>query len=143
MKIRVVAVGALKSDPLRALVGDYVRRIARYCAIEEIELKDGPKLAAQIDRAAEGYTVVALDVVGTAMTSRQLAQRLERLASRGKGQLAFFIGGADGLPRALVDRADERWSLSKLTLPHRLARVVLCEQLYRGLTILRGEPYDH
>jgi 23S rRNA (pseudouridine1915-N3)-methyltransferase len=143
VKIRIVAVGALKSQPLRELVGDYVGRLARYCAVEEIELKEGPKLAAQLDRASQGYTLVALDVTGSPMTSRQLARRLEGLATRGKGQMAFFIGGADGLPRPLLERAEERWSLSKLTLPHRLARLILCEQLYRALTILRNEPYDH
>jgi 23S rRNA (pseudouridine1915-N3)-methyltransferase len=70
-----------------------------------------------------------------------LAKRVERWSSRGKGIVAFVIGGADGIPADLLSRADARLSLSTLTLPHRLARVVLAEQLYRAMTILRGEPY--
>ena len=143
MKIRVVAVGGLKGRALRELVDDYVGRLRRYCAVEEVELKEGPKLLRELDRAMADCLVVALDVEGRAMTSRQLASRLEGLAATGKGQIAFLIGGADGLPAPILARADERWSLSKLTLPHRLARLVLCEQLYRALTIWRNEPYDH
>jgi 23S rRNA (pseudouridine1915-N3)-methyltransferase len=60
----------------------------------------------------------------------------------GQKAIVFFIGGADGLPRAVVDKCDRRLSLSPLTLPHRLARVVLCEQIYRALSKIRGEPYD-
>ena len=62
---------------------------------------------------------------------------------RGKGVVAFVVGGADGLPAAIVKAAHERWSLSALTFPHRIARLVLVEQLYRAMTILRNEPYDH
>jgi 23S rRNA (pseudouridine1915-N3)-methyltransferase len=88
-------------------------------------------------------TVIALDVKGKSWSSRALAKELERWASRGKGVVAFVIGGADGLPAELMARADARWSLSALTFPHRLARVIVAEQLYRALTIMRGEPYDH
>ncbi len=66
---------------------------------------------------------------------------MERWTSRGKGSVAFVIGGAEGIPSELSKKADARLSLSRLTLPHRLARVVLLEQLYRSLSILRGEPY--
>lgn len=136
-------VGRVKRDPLRDLLDDYVGRLKRYCPVEEIELKDGPKVGDQIARHSEEATLVALDVKGEALTSKQLARRLERLASRGKGVVAFAIGGADGLPRETLARAHARWSLSAMTFPHRLARLVLTEQLYRGMTILRGEPYDH
>lgn len=143
MKIRIVAVGRVKRGALRELLDDYVGRLRRYCAVEEVELKDGPRVAEQIAKAASEATLVALDVRGQALSSRQLARRLERLASRGKGVVAFAIGGADGLPPAILEAAHKRWSLSSLTFPHRLARLVLSEQLYRGMTILRGEPYDH
>jgi 23S rRNA (pseudouridine1915-N3)-methyltransferase len=143
VKIRIVAVGGLKDRALRALLADYVGRIARYCAVEELELKEGPRLAAQLEKATVGASVVALDVAGTSLTSATLARRVERLAMRGKGVIAFLIGGADGLPATIVAQADERWSLSPLTFPHRLARLLLAEQLYRALTILRNEPYDH
>jgi 23S rRNA (pseudouridine1915-N3)-methyltransferase len=144
MKLRVVAVGGVKPAAARELCDEYFGRIKRYCAFEEKELKAAPdaKLLGAFRKASEGATLVALDERGDSMTSRQLAVRLERLAARGKGVVAFAIGGAEGLPRGLTQHADECWSLSRLTLPHRLARVVLAEQLYRALTIMRGEPYD-
>jgi 23S rRNA (pseudouridine1915-N3)-methyltransferase len=145
VKLRVVAVGTIKERAARTLIDEYARRIGRYTTFEEVELdagRPGQQVAA-FARATEGATVIALDVGGQVLSSRELARQLERHASRGKGVVAFLIGGADGLPRAVLDGADARWSLSALTLPHRLARLILVEQLYRALTILRGEPYDH
>jgi 23S rRNA (pseudouridine1915-N3)-methyltransferase len=139
VKLRVVAVGAVKERHARALVDEYLGRLRRYCAVEEVELKPGKSEA--LARAVAGTTVVALDAGGEALASRALARRVEQWASRGKGVVSFVIGGADGLPKDLA--ADARLSLSTLTLPHRLARVILVEQLYRAMTILRGEPYDH
>ena len=142
MKIRVVAVGPLKQRAARELTDEYFGRVKRYCAFEEIEIKASSKLERSIDKAVEGAQVVALDPAGKTLDSADFARRLERLASHGKGIVAFLIGGADGLPKANVNAAHERWSLSALTFPHRLARVVLAEQLYRAMTILRGEPYN-
>lgn len=144
MRIRIVAVGKVKERAARELIDVYIGRIGHYCPCEERELKAAPagKLTAAIERATAGATVVALDERGFAQTSGQLARAFERFASRGKGIVAFVIGGADGLPRAVLEGADARWSLSSLTFPHRLARLILTEQLYRAMTILRGEPYD-
>ena len=89
----------------------------------------------------EGALLVALEVEGDAITSTELSRRVERWGSTGKGVVAFIIGDADGIPKGLSKSAAARISLSKLTLPHRLARVFLLEQLYRSLSILRGEPY--
>jgi 23S rRNA (pseudouridine1915-N3)-methyltransferase len=143
--VRIVAVGTIKERSTRALVDEYLGRIRRYCKVDEVELKAAAeaKLEQAIARATKDANVVALDVKGDSMTSKQLARRFERLAARGKGIVALLIGGADGLPRTVLAGADERWSLSALTLPHRLARVVVAEQLYRAMTILRSEPYDH
>lgn len=140
MKLRIVAVGAIRERPARELCDEYLERIRHYCSCDEIELRPA-KLNEAMARHTRDYTVVALDERGEMFSSRELARRLEQLASRGKGQVAFLIGGADGLPRAALESATARWSLSKLTLPHRLARVILAEQLYRAMTILRGEPY--
>jgi 23S rRNA (pseudouridine1915-N3)-methyltransferase len=87
-----------------------------------------------------GATIIALDREGSAWSSEQLAQRLERWRVE-SGSLALVIGGAFGLEAALLGRAGYRWSLGPLTLPHELARVVVLEQWYRAWTILRGEPY--
>jgi 23S rRNA (pseudouridine1915-N3)-methyltransferase len=138
VKFVVVAVGKLKDAPLRAVADDYVSRIRRYVAVAEREVKSGAELESAVP---EGAFVVALEVLGKALTSVELAKRVEQWGSRNKGIVAFLIGGADGIPKPLSERADARISLSSLTLPHRLARVLLAEQLYRSMTILRGEPY--
>jgi 23S rRNA (pseudouridine1915-N3)-methyltransferase len=145
MRLVVVAVGRVKDRALRAALDEYLGRLRRYAPTDEIELPDGPadKLAPAFAKATAGATVIALEVNGRALTSEAFAQGLERFASRGKGIVAFLIGGADGLPPAISKAADDRWSLSSLTFPHRLARLVLVEQIYRAMTILRNEPYAH
>jgi 23S rRNA (pseudouridine1915-N3)-methyltransferase len=145
MRIVVVAVGRVKDRPLRDALDAYLGRLRRYVPCDEIEIADGPrdKLEPALAKATAGATVIALEVKGRALSSEAFARELERRASRGKGIVAFLIGGADGLPAAISRAADEQWSLSTLTFPHRLARLVLVEQLYRAMTILRGEPYGH
>jgi 23S rRNA (pseudouridine1915-N3)-methyltransferase len=138
VKLVILAVGKLKDAETRALADDYMGRLRRYTACEEREVKAASDLEGAIPK---GALVVALEVHGDAVTSPELARRVESWASRGKGIVAFVIGGAEGIPKALSTKAEARLSLSKLTLPHRLARVFLAEQLYRAMTILRGEPY--
>ena len=138
MKLFVVAEGRIKERELRAVANDYLGRLTRYVRCEEIEARDAAGLAKSIP---EGAFVVALEVDGERITSSELSLRLERWGARGKGLVAFVIGGAEGIPKALSARADLRLSLSTFTLPHRLARVVLFEQLYRAMTLQRGEPY--
>jgi 23S rRNA (pseudouridine1915-N3)-methyltransferase len=144
MRFVVLAVGRIRERGLRETVDEYLGRLRRYAAVDEIELKDGlaPKLAAAAARRIpEGARVIVLDDGGKAYTSEGFARHIERLVSQGKGVLAFVIGGADGVPADLAALSHERLSLSAMTLPHRLARLVLLEQLYRAMTILRGEPY--
>ena len=138
MKLHVIAEGRIKERELRAVANDYLGRLARYVRCEEIETRDAAGLAKAIP---EGAFVVAMEVNGERLTSVELSQRLERWGARGKGLVAFVIGGAEGIPEALSKRADLRLSLSSFTFPHRLARVMLFEQLYRSMTLLRGEPY--
>ncbi len=138
MKLAVIAVGKIKEASLRGVADDYLTRLRHYARCDEIEVKKPEELAKALPKDA---VVVALEVDGDAPTSRELATRVERWTTRGKGVVAFVIGGAEGIPGALSDSAHARLSLSKLTLPHRLARVLLYEQLYRSFTILRGEPY--
>ena len=150
MMLLVLAVGRLRAA-YREACDDYLRRLGRYARIEEIEVREAsraPTVDAQ--RAEEAgrlrarlppaATVIALAREGSGWTSEELARRLEgwRVAAR---PLAFVIGGSHGLSDALLASAAARWSLGPLTLPHELARVVVVEQLYRGFTILRGEPY--
>jgi len=137
VKLVIVAAGKLRG-PERDLCDDYFGRLRRYGGCEEREVKEASDLARSIPK---GAVVIALDPRGEAPTSTELAKRIERWASKGKGIVTFVIGGATGIPTDLVARADAKLSLSTLTLPHRLARIVLAEQLYRAMTILRGEPY--
>lgn len=138
MHVSVIAVGRLREPAARALAGEYLSRLRRYVRAEEVEVKDDAGLERAIPQDA---TIIALEVGGQSFGSEAFARRLEGWGSTGKGRVAFLIGGAEGLPSALSQRAHLRLSLSSLTLPHRLARIVLLEQLYRAMTILRGEPY--
>ena len=138
MKPFVIAEGRIKERELRAVANDYLARLSRYVKCDEIETKDAAGLAKAIP---DGALVVALEVDGERISSSELSTRIERWGARGKGHVAFVIGGAEGIPRALSTKADVRLSLSTFTFPHRLARVMLFEQLYRSMTLLRGEPY--
>jgi 23S rRNA (pseudouridine1915-N3)-methyltransferase len=146
VRIRIVAVGKAKNRDLRSLLADYYARIGRYAKLEEIEVKDGDE--AQVsDRLARSIPdrsrVVALEVDGRALTSRELAGWIDRAENESVQTLVFLIGGAYGLPQELSRKADLRLSMSAMTFPHRLARLVLAEQIYRAFTISRNEPYDH
>ena len=138
MKLIIIAAGKLKERELRTVADDYLGRIRRYVKCDEVEVKSAKHLAGAVPSDA---LVVALEVDGDAVTSTELSKRVERWGSTGKGVVAFVVGDADGIPKELSRSAAARLSLSKLTLPHRLARVLLLEQLYRALSILRGEPY--
>lgn len=138
MKITIVAVGKLKEREVRSIADDYWSRIRRVVKGIELEVKDDAQLMSSVPNAD---VLVALEVDGSAMTSEAFAKKLETWSQKGKGEIVFLIGGAEGLPEDLSARAHTRLSLSSMTLPHRLARVLLLEQIYRGLSILRGEPY--
>jgi 23S rRNA (pseudouridine1915-N3)-methyltransferase len=152
MRLRLIWVGKTRSGPVRALVDDYLRRLSRFARCEVTELREG---AAADDRAvpaeegrriadalAPGSFVVLLDVEGRQWSSPELAAELERWQNEGRKEVAFVVGGHLGVSAEVAARADVRWSLSRLTLTHEMARVVLVEQLYRGFTILRGLPYQ-
>ena len=140
MKIVLLAVGKLRDRHLGALCDDYLGRARRHLPIEIVEVDDGAALARRWP--AEGETI-ALEPAGETWTTERFARHLEERMTYGGRALTFVIGGADGLPAALVARAARRLSLSALTLPHRLARLVLVEQIYRALSIIRQEPYHH
>lgn len=144
MRFIVIAQGKVRERGIREAIDDYIQRIRRYTSLEEIELRDKSRdIAAEfLRRIPDDAYLIALEVGGRAHTSEGFASFLEHRGSMGKGNLAFVIGGAEGLPREVVERAREKVSLSTMTLPHRLARLILVEQLYRAMTILRGEPYS-
>ena len=146
MHVHVVAVGKIKERGIREAIDDYAKRIGRYADYHEFELKDASEseLEARFRKAIPARSrVVALEVEGRALSSHGLAQLVGQAEDGAVLHLVFLVGGAYGLPPAISRAADTQISLSKLTLPHRLARLLLVEQLYRSFTILRGEPYSH
>jgi len=151
VRVRLLAVGRDRSGLYAPAVAEYVARLSRQLKFELVELPEARKQAGTPQaRDEEAATilgklearerVVALDERGDQPTSVELARRVEQWMNRGQ-DVALVIGGSDGLAPAVLERAQERLALSKLTMAHRLARLVLVEQLYRAMTIIRGEPY--
>ena len=140
MRIRLIAAGNKLPAWIDAGVAEYARRFSRGLKFELVEVPLAREAARM--RAAIGASdyVVALEVGGRAMTTPALAEWLAARMAGGK-DLALLIGGPDGLEAGLSARADFRWSLSPLTLPHGLVRVMVAEQLYRAHTVLIGHPY--
>ena len=140
--MRIIVIGRCKDRRLAALADDYVARIRPLAPVEVIELKDAdPKreATAMVQRLGArdpARPVLALDEHGEDLTTVQLSALLGA-----HGGLSFLVGGADGLGDEARARADRTIRLSSLTLTHEMARVLLMEQVYRGLTILRGLPY--
>jgi 23S rRNA (pseudouridine1915-N3)-methyltransferase len=137
MRYRVVAVGRVKDAALRAACDEYLDRLRRYARIDEREVKDEARVLAAVP---EGSRLVALSRRGEQWSSPELARWTARWETDGR-DVTFAIGGAEALPEAVLRGAERAWSLSRLTFPHELARVLLYEQLYRAYTIRRGEPY--
>jgi 23S rRNA (pseudouridine1915-N3)-methyltransferase len=153
VRLLVVAVGRVRGS-LESAVAEYEERARRYWKLEVVEVEAGtsgknpaPERVKEAEaerilgRIQEGLAVVALTRGGRGMGSRDLAQELERYAVQSQPGVAFVLGGAFGLGDTVLARARRQLSLSRMTLPHEMARLVLAEQLYRAGTILRGEPY--
>lgn len=144
-----MAIGRLRNGPLRELQDLYASRILPAPTIIELELKQRlPPAIAKIREAelilqasSTDNPLVCLDERGTAWSSRDFADRLARWRDRGIAELAFVIGGADGLGTPVLDRASAVLSLGAMTWPHLLVRGMLLEQLYRAQQILAGHPY--
>jgi 23S rRNA (pseudouridine1915-N3)-methyltransferase len=140
MRIRLIAAGTRLPRWIDEGVGEYARRFGRGLKFELVEIplaREAERMRAAI--GASDY-VVALDVNGRAMTTADLSRWLATRMSAGK-DLALLVGGPDGLDAGLSSRADFRWSLSPLTWPHGLVRVMVAEQLYRAHSLLQGHPY--
>ena len=157
MSITLIAVGKMKEKPYRQMADEYLKRLSRYGKMEEIELPDLPEpsnssaaIERQIkDREGEsilsrikpGDYVIAMTIPGKQWDSPGLSAHVDSLMSRGQSSLVFVIGGSLGLSDKVLARADEEMSMSKMTFPHQLARVMLLEQLYRAMKIRSGERY--
>ncbi|MDX1434693.1 MAG: 23S rRNA (pseudouridine(1915)-N(3))-methyltransferase RlmH [Gammaproteobacteria bacterium] len=153
MRIHVLAVGTRLPAWQKQGFEEFARRLPRECALHLVEIP-APRRTRNMDaerakvmewermrKALPRDTrVIALDEGGTMVDTATLAARLERWLDDGR-DIALLVGGADGLAPAALAQAEARWSLSPLTLPHGLVRVLLAEQLYRAWSVIRGHPY--
>ncbi len=152
MKLNILAVGSKMPRWVNDGVQEYSRRLPRDIPLHLIEIpaaRRGKTGQPEQWKSEEGQRIltatgqqhmVALEVTGRPWTTQQLAQQMQQWLSGGK-DVCFVIGGPDGLSKACLERADQSWSLSTLTLPHPLVRIVLAEQLYRAWTVLQNHPY--
>src|SRR5579875_3101294 len=154
MQIVVIAVGKLKEKYWREALAEYAKRLSAYVDLQIHEVADEPSPEQLSDAArlqvirAEGARIekllrdrdgiIALDLRGKMLDSETWSREYERLGEQGFGRLVFLIGGSNGLDETLLRRAHFRWCFGPITLPHQLARVVLLEQIYRGIRIMRG-----
>ena len=157
MSMSIIAVGRMKEKPYRAMADEYLKRLSRYGKFEEIELPDlpepqnsSPAIEEQIKqkegdailaKIKPGDYVIALTIPGKKWDSPGLSRHLDELMARGTSSMVFIIGGSLGLSDKVIARADEQLSMSPMTFPHHLARVMLLEQLYRAMKIRSGERY--
>jgi 23S rRNA (pseudouridine1915-N3)-methyltransferase len=153
LRLQIAAIGRLRAGPEHDLVADYVTRAnagARALGLAPVELTEvqsrpqgDPRAEAQaLYRATpDGARRILLDEHGQLWSSRQLAEKLAAWRDSGLPCATFWIGGADGVAQSVKDQADEKLALGRLTWPHKLARVMLAEQIYRAVTILAHAPY--
>lgn len=157
MNISIITVGKLKEKYLKQGIAEYTKRLSAYAKVQEIEVsdekapehlsgadmllvkqKEGERILAKISPDTH---VIALAIQGKQRTSEEFARELDQLATYGKSKIAFVIGGSLGLSDDVMKRADDTISFSKMTFPHQLMKLILCEQIYRAYRINRNEPY--
>lgn len=157
MNITLITVGKIKEKYLKEAIGEYSKRLSRYCKLNIIEVQDEktPENASEKDeniiKEKEGTRilkhindsmyVIALDLHGNMLTSNEFSDFIGKLGLKGNSNLAFVIGGSLGISGEILNRANYKLCFSKMTFPHQLFRVILLEQIYRGFKIMKGEPY--
>lgn len=156
MNITIICVGKIKEAFYRDAIAEYAKRLSAYCTFKVCEVDDEPDTGsseAAIETAKEreaerilknikpGMHVITLEIKGKKYSSETFSAMLSDLFVSGKSDIAFVIGGSNGLAKSVSDRADGKLSFSDMTFPHQLMRVILSEQIYRAFRIMRGEPY--
>jgi 23S rRNA (pseudouridine1915-N3)-methyltransferase len=157
MKITIVAVGKLKERYLKDGIGEYSKRLSRFCDLKLVEVADeqapdslSPAQEDQIkkkeadrilSKLKDGTFLIVLDVKGMRKTSEEFASTLQGCFNAGRSNITFVIGGSLGLDVQLVKKADLALSLSDMTFPHQLTRMILLEQIFRAFKIINGETY--
>ena len=156
-RVTVLCVGKLKEKFYTDAAAEYVKRLQRYCKLDVVELPEyrlpeepspaeiqkalQTEGAAIRERLPRGGAVVALCIEGKPCSSEELSRRLTELGVQGKTQITFLIGGSVGLDESLKQQADWRLSMSPMTFPHHMARIMLLEQIYRAYQIAGGAKY--
>ena len=152
MNITLICVGKIKEDFFRDALSEYSKRLSSYCSFNIIEVDDEPDssgvtgaLKKEADRILKniraGMYVITLEIKGKKFTSEGFSDKLSDLFLNGKSDIAFVIGGSNGLDKSVTDISDLAISFSDMTFPHQLMRVILSEQIYRAFRIMRNEPY--
>lgn len=157
LNMRIVCVGKLREQFYIDAFNEYSKRLSAYCKFECVELNEtklgsspsDKEIAAALDKEAvdieralgkDAY-VIAMCVEGKQLKSEDFAQKINSLAVSGRGRICFVIGGSFGISQRIKQRADMRLSMSEMTFPHHLARVMLAEQIYRAFKIIKGSKY--
>lgn len=157
MKVTVIGVGRLKEKYWQAAIEEYSKRLSKYVKLDIIEVADekAPETlsaaeeeivkrnegARILKNIKDGDYVIALAINGKMLGSEELSEFLNERMVRGAGHIVFVIGGSLGLSKEVLDRADYKLSFSKMTFPHQMMRVILLEQFYRAVKIMKNEPY--
>ena len=154
MKITLLVVGKTEKGLIHDGIGMYLNRLKHYIPFEIIEIavkkksddrevmkrNEGEGIMKQIKSSDH---VILLDSMGREYTSKEFSQRIQHFANKGYSNCVFIIGGPFGFHSKIIDRADEKLSMSRMTFSHQMIRLFFVEQLYRGMTILKGELYHH
>lgn len=157
MKVTVIGVGRLKEKYWQAAIDEYSKRLSKYVKLDIIEVPDekAPETLSPAEEAIvkknegerilknikDGAFVIALAINGKMLSSEELSDFISERMVRGVGHIVFVIGGSLGLSDEVLNRADYKLSFSKMTFPHQMMRVVLLEQFYRAVKIMKNEPY--
>ena len=155
MNVNLIVIGKLKEEYLRNACNEYIKRLSRYCTfklieLDECRLSDNPsrkeiesaleKEAEVIKKHAKGY-IIPMCIEGKQLTSPELSEKICSVGVNGQSNISFIIGSSFGLSASVKAMADLRLSMSKMTFPHQLARVMLLEQIYRAFSIAEGSRY--
>ena len=157
MKVTIIAVGKLKESYLKEGIGEYTKRLSRFCDLQLLEVEDeqapdslSPMQEEQVkkketarilSKLKDGTFLIVMDVKGDKKSSEGFASALQACFNSGKSNITFVIGGSLGLDTELIKKADLKLSLSDMTFPHQLTRLILLEQLFRAFKIINGETY--
>ncbi len=144
MNIKILAVGKIREKYLKTGIDEFLKRIQPYSSIQVFEISpDNPDIETEkiLKQLGDNSYFIVLDIKGKHLSSENFAEKIKEISLSGVNQLVFAIGGADGLSNEVRGKADFLLSMSSMTFPHQMARLMLIEQVYRAFRIINNEPY--